>query len=391
MSNDNANQISAPDRQRLCDLKKRVGEIAHSPVNEERRRLWKKHAAFQGERPMVLAEHGGVPNMIPASAFKCTGDRARGMEEGLLNTIFRFEEIGDDHVVEPYVTYNWHVSVSDYGVQAKTERGASDGNLFGSYRWEAPIKDLDRDFDKIHPRTFSVNRESTMKAKAEVEAFWDGIFPTHRRGGYWWTMGMTWPAISLVGLDGLMVAMMDNPRGVHRLMAFLRDDHMAFAKWLEKEGLLNLNNENDYVGSGSEGYTHELPQRDWKDSSPVRLKDLWVLSESQETVGVSPAMFAEFIFPYQRDLIEEFGLCYYGCCEPVHSRMKTLTQLSNLRRVSVSPWCDQEQMAEWCGKRITFCRKPAPSLISTPQRHDVAISSSLLDPLCTALTCPTSL
>ena len=68
-------------------------------------------------------------------------------------------------------------------------------------------------------------------------------------------------------------------------MAFLRDDHIAYAEWLEREGLLSLNNENDYVGSGSYGHTHHLPQKDWKPGDKVRLKDLWVLSESQETVG----------------------------------------------------------------------------------------------------------
>ena len=55
------------------------------------------------------------------------------------------------------------------------------------------------------------------------------ILPVRIRGGFWWTLGMTWTAIELIGLENLMLSMFDNPAGLHRLMAFLRDDHLAFA------------------------------------------------------------------------------------------------------------------------------------------------------------------
>ena len=92
------------------------------------------------------------------------------------------------------------------------------------------------------------------------------------------------------------------------------------------------------IGSGSAGYTDELPQSDWREGDSVRATDQWVLSESQETVGVGPRLFEEFIFPYQLDLAKRFGLLYYGCCEPVHSRWDVLKKFPNLRKVSVSPW-----------------------------------------------------
>ncbi len=386
MMEDASDSILRSDDQIIRDLTKRIAEIAHDPVMEERRKLWHKHAAFDGDRPMVLAEHGGVQDIIPESRLKCSGERARGIEQGLRHTIFRFEEVGDDHVVEPYVDYNWEVSNDGYGVPYHIERADNEGKM-GSYRWDPPIKDLDKDFDKLHPRTFSVDRDATMKKKAELEELWDGILPVRMRGGFWGTMGMTWPAISLIGLEGLMMAMVDNPDGLHRLMAFLRDDHLAEAEFAQREGLLSLNNENDYIGSGSEGYTHELPQPGWEPDQPVRLKDLWVLSESQETVGVSPEMFAEFIFPYQLAVIEKFGLCYYGCCEPVHTRWHVIEKIPNLRRVSVSPWCDQAKLASACGDRVTFCRKPNPTLISTSDFDEDAIRADIRETLEIAKGC----
>jgi hypothetical protein len=380
-------KIIPSDLRILRDLAERVFEISHEPVNEERRQLWYKHNALQPTRPLVLAESGiAVNELVTDSSFLCQEGWARGLEGGLRRTIFHYEQIDDDFVVEPYINCNWQVSVSNYGVDVKLEYGNNDGEM-ASYRWDPPIKNLQKDFDKLHPRTYSVNRDATLAWKAHLEEVFDGILTVRIRGGFWWTVGMTWPAINHIGLENLMLFMYDDPEGLHRFMAFLRDDHIAYAEWLEKEGLLTLNNENDYIGSGSRGHTNELPQSDWKEGNPARLKDLWVLSESQETVGVGPDLFAEFIFPYQLAVIEKFGLCYYGCCEPVHSRWNSLKKIHNLRSVSVSPWCDEEFMAEALGRNYVYSRKPNPALISTNNFDEDVIRDDIRKTLTIAKDC----
>ena len=72
-------------------------------------------------------------------------------------------------------------------------------------------------------------------------------------------------------------------------------------------------------------------------------------------------MFGEFIFPYQRPLLERFGLNCYGCCEPVHERLDCILTIPRLRRISVAPWADQEKCAERMGRGFVFSRKPNPS------------------------------
>ena len=286
------------------------------------------------------------------------------MERGSLRDIYQFETLKDDHVVEPWMQAGWHVKVSDYGVQAVVHQSEADVTM-GSRNWEPPIKDLDKDLDKLHPRTYSVDREATAAAVEKLTGVFEGILPVRIRRKYWWTMGLTWPAIDLIGLESLMLSMYDNPDGLHRLMTFLRDDHLAYAKWLEAEGLLCLDNENDYIGSGTMGYTRDLPAADHQEGQPIRMADTWVLSESQETVGVSPDMFEKFIFPYQLSIVENFGKCYYGCCEPVNSRWHVVKKLPNLARVSVSPWADEDFMAEALGRDYVYSRKPNPAQIST--------------------------
>jgi hypothetical protein len=129
---------------------------------------------------------------------------------------------------------------------------------------------------------------------------------------------MTEPLIKLRGLAQIMYDMIDRPDDVHRLMAFLRDAHVAKLDYLEQRRLLSLNNDGTYVGSGGFGWTQQLPQPDF--DGRVRACDMWGFGESQETVGISPKMFDEFVFPYQLALLERFGLNCYGCCEPLDKR-----------------------------------------------------------------------
>ena len=376
----------------LRELARRQRDAAQDPIMEERRRLWRRHNACRGERPMILIETGGVRDeILPDSRLRCREPWARNLEQSFLMTLYQYETVRDDSVVDPYLRVGWFVNAGSYGVEVPVERGTDTHGRKLGFHWEPPLRDLERDFAKVQPRTFRVDREGTLAWKAHLEDVFDGILPVRIRGAFWWTMGMTWPAVNLIGLDRLMLFMYDQPEALHRLMAFLRDDHLAFAEWLEREGLLTLNNDNDYTGSGSRGFTTDLPRPGRPAGDPVHLDDLWVLLESQETVGVSPTMFAEFIFPYQTAVAERFGLCYYGCCEPVHNRWESVRRIPNLRSVSISPWCDEAFMAEALGRDYVYSRKPAPSLISTERFDEERIREDLRHTLRTARACSVEL
>lgn len=371
----------------LRELFSRKRAMAQDPVMAERRRLWLRHAALEGARPMILVETCGVlDELVPLSTLRCQAPWAREMERSLRELVFRYEHVRDDYVVEPWIQYGWAVSIGEFGVAPELVRGANEGRL-GSYTWDPPIKDLDADFGKLAFRELTVDRERTAAWGAFLETYFGDILPVRLRSGYWWTTGLTWSAINLIGLEGLMMAMYDNPRGLHRLMAFLRDDFLRLLDWFESEGLLSLNNENDYVGSGSQGWTEALPQARHRGDGAVRVEDLWGLSESQETVGVSPRMFETFIFPYQLPVISRFGLSYYGCCEPVHNRWHVIERIPNLRRVSISPWCDEAFMAKALGRDIIYCRKPNPTMISTGHFDEGAIREDIRTTLRIAAEC----
>ena len=369
--------VSEHDAAVLRALGRRKAEIAQAEENLERKRLWFAHDAGQGERPMVLIESWAAFELLPEYQTHCEAAWLQDLERHLRFELYQYEQVRDDHVVEPHIGYNWTIETSDYGVTSKQEYARRVSGNIASRHWDPPIKDLSRDLDLLRPRTFAVDREDTAARKAALEFIFDGICPVRLRGHFWWTAGLTITAIDLIGLENMMIYMCTEPEALHRLMAFLQADRMAQADFLEREHLLSLDNENDYIGSGSMGYTRALPQPDWKPGDPVRLKDLWVLAESQETVSVSPDQFHEFVIQYLIPIAARFGRCYYGCCEPVHDRWDYVKLLPNLKRVSISPWCDQAIMAEKLGRAYAFSRKPNPTLISTPDFDEDLIRADL--------------
>lgn len=372
-------ELSRKDTDTLRRLAARKAECCLRPDNIERRAAWYALDSGRDDRPMVLAEIMGVRDAVaplPDSLLECGDEWARRIERGLRADLYAYEILRDDHVLEPFLNVRWDVSIGDYGVRETVHLGENEGRM-ASRRWDPPIADLNADFGKLRPRAVRVDREATQRECARLESVLGDLLTVRVRGGFWWTVGLTSPAIRLIGLEGLMLAMYDNPQGLHRLMAFLRDDQLACARQLEEEGLLSLNNADDYIGSGSLGYTRDLPCADAAENGRVRLCDLWVLCESQETVGVGPELFEEFVFPYQREVAGRFGKCYYGCCEPVNNRWHILKRIPNLARVSVSPWADQGFMARELGRRYVFSRKPNPSMISTARMDEGAIRADL--------------
>jgi hypothetical protein len=182
-----------------------------------------------------------------------------------------------------------------------------------------------------------------------------------------------------------MYDMVDRPDALHSLMAFLRDGHLARLDYLEERGLLSLNNDGAYVGSGGFGWTSELPQGDFE--GRVRACDMWGFAESQETVGVSPQMFGEFVFQYQLPILARFGLNCYGCCEPLEKRWHLISQVPNLRRVSVSAWSDAAAMAERLGDRYIYSMKPSPADLAHASLDEDRIRAALRRDLRTTRGC----
>jgi len=364
--------ISDKEQGLLRELAQRVAELAAQPQQAEKKRLWLKLNALGETRPLIFADpENAWYELIPAAALTCEGNLARLWEFRLRKEIYWTEQIRDDRVVEPVFPVYRIYEESDRGLEPRVIGGDDDG----AYRWDAPLADY-RDLDILRPKRVVVDVEKTQRLYDLAQDVLGDILQVKLEGVWWWSFGMTSDLILLRGFQQVLYDMYDNPGGLHRLMAFLRDENLAKLDFLETNGLLSLNNGGDFVGTGGYGWSAELPAPDF-DGQTVRTRDLWGYCESQETVGVSPRLFEEFVFAYQLPILERFGLNIYGCCEPLDTRLEIIKRIPRLRKVTVSPWSNVEAMAERLGSDYVYTRKVNPADIAQPTIDEEQIREGL--------------
>jgi hypothetical protein len=373
--------VDPGDREILRSLAARVAELATRPLEAEKRDLWHRHNALEETRPVVFCDpENGWNEIITQDQIECAGELARSWEMTLRKEIFWAESMGDDRVVDAVFDVRHVYDESDWGMHEQVFKVAG----HGSYRWDPPLTDFG-ELRHLHGPRIIVDAQGSADVLELAERTLGDILSVRQKTLWWWTLGMTWTLINLRGLEQMMLDMYDHPDELHRLMSVLRDGHLAKLDYLEENGLLSLNNDNTYVGSGGFGFTRELPQSDY--DGHVRTIDMWGFCESQETVQVSPVMFEEFVFPYQLPIMERFGLNCYGCCEPLHTRWHVVRRFPRLRRVSVSPWADVEKMAEHLGADYIFSYKPPPADLALPDIDEDRIRNNLRQVLDTTRDC----
>lgn len=373
------------ERELLRALAKEVAELAARPEEKEKAGMWTRLNDLEPVRPLVFCDpENGWNEIITQKDLKCTDKLARVWEMDLRKEIFWGSKMKDDRVIEPYFNVPYYYEDTEWGVAQNVvgEEGQEHG---GSVRYDAAIIDYDEDFKRLSFPKITVDYQRTNRMFDLASEIFDGILTVRLRGVWWWSLGMTMEYVHLRGIQNLMLDMYDNPDGVHKMMKFFSDGFLHKLDFLEENNLLSLNTEGTYVGSGGFGWTNQLPQPDF--NGKVRTMDMWGLTESQETIGISTDMFAEFIFPYQKPIQERFGLNCYGCCEPIDPRWEVVKTVPRLRRVSVSPWADKKKMAEYLKNNYVYSLKPSPTPLAARSIDEDAIRKAIRQDLRKAKGC----
>lgn len=382
-------QAMGAEKDYLRELAGKCREIAELPVMEERRRRWLAHNRGEVTIPLIVVEEKTFVNDI-LPPLRCGDPALQVVEKQLLTNIAVHELIDDDKVARSEFIVPLDLSFRLFDIAPKREFSTdSTGRALG-YHDEPIIEDLEDGLPDLAPSAFSVNSEATESARELVEEMIGDILPVRiKNQSMCWQMALSMHLVTLMGMQNLFLALMDTPEEVKRLADRIADELIRFLKWQEAEGLLTLNTGNDYAGSGSYGFIDELPAPGF--AGKVRLCDQWANMNSQETVGVSPEVYKEVFFPAYERMAALFGLVYYGCCEPVHGIWDScLSSLSNLRKVSISPWCDEEAMgAALRGGKIIYSRKPTPGFLGVEGAYDeAAYTEHIKKTLKTAEGCP---
>ena len=203
----NRMMITQDERILLKELAKKLRECAERPIEAEKRRLWTDHNDLKATRPVIFCDpENGWEEIIPESSLQCTGELARSWEMRLRKEICWANEMKDDKVVDAVFEVGYEAIESDWGMHER-KIGGGHGH---AYRWEPPLKDY-ADLDKLKFPSISVDQDATMQMLELARDIFEPILTVRLKHKWWWTLGMTWTAVNLRGLDQLMYDLHDEP------------------------------------------------------------------------------------------------------------------------------------------------------------------------------------
>lgn len=352
---------SREDAAILRDLAVRMAEIAALPVQEEKRRLWRNLNARAPVRPMVMIDQvcWNELSELEELALRCTDAECRGYEEYLRRTLYQWDHFAVDMVVEPFINVPKAIRNTGFGIEVQEETIATSsangilGHLFHN-QFQA-----EEDLDKIQSPVISHDAAETARRMDLAQELFDGALAVRPWGAdpylSLWDPISTW-----MGVQNALFALIERPEFMHRLAGRMTDGYLAMLDQLEEQGLL-CGPQSLIHCTGA--YTDDLPMPGYDPEKP-RTQDLWMFGLAQMFSTVSPQMFKEFEVDYTSRICARFGLVYYGCCDPLDGKMNEVRMIPNVRKVSMSPWVNEERGAEEIGREYVYSRKPNPASLA---------------------------
>ncbi len=366
----------------LRGLAERVAHLAALPAQEETRELWRRLNAKRPARPMVMIDQICWNEMDVGDelTLRCEDPECRGYENGLRRILYRWEHFPVDMVVEPFISVPLAVHNTGFGLQVVEHTSVGDPtNDVVSHEYENQFQ-TDADLDKIAEPRISHDEAETERRLSVAHDLFDGVLEV-RLGGVNPYLSLWDPLATWMGVENALYAMVDRPEYVHEILSRLTNGYLSMLDQLEQQGLL-CGPQSLIHCTGA--WTDELPAPGYDPARP-RTRDVWMFGLAQMLATVSPQMFKEFEVDYASRICERFGLVYYGCCDPLDGKMDEVRMIPNVRKVSMSPWANQQRGAQEIRGDYVFSRKPNPAFVAMDGfpadevRKDLATTREICD------------
>ena len=354
------------DKQILRELAKQYAELAALPIQKERRDRARDINDLKPRRPIVWL--GEVPwhemDIDGKLNLHCEDEFARQMETFFRQTLYSWEYIQADMIVEPAYYIQKSHEISSMGIDVKAHSKITDSrNHIISHSFIDQLDTMEKVDALIEP---VVSVDAALDAQLEEKAndILDGILPVKLQGYFYYHP--PWDKIPYYrGVMPVLIDLLDNPELMHHTIRKFTDYGMSVMNQMEA---LQLLDSDAFDLHCTPGYVSGLAP---KEGEPTTLKNIWIRSMAQIFTEVSPAMWNEFELQYAKPLMEKCGLVYYGCCESMLGKYDMLKTIPNLRKIGVPLKTDPEANAEQIGKDYVYAHKPIPAAVAGTFNREV--------------------
>lgn len=364
---------SNSDQSILRALAERYSEIAHLDIQTQRIQRYHQTTAREQVRPVVLIDEvpwGEIHD--EALVNRCEVEEHRPLEGLLRRSLYQWEHFQVDKVIPSVFQIPKQIRSSGIGIEVRdTQIGGDTGAYIVSHEYEDQLQ-TEEDLAKLQLPVISYDREGTERAAALATEVFAGLLDVEIVGTVF--QYNIWDQISCYrGVDKLLMDLAVRPEFMHRTARRFMEIGGSIFRQYEELGLLNTN---PLLLHCTPACTDELPATDFTGSP--RPEDTWGRCSAQIFSAVSPQMHDEFDLEYNQQLFGSSGLLYYGCCEPLDTKVDILRKrFPNLRKISITPWADPEIAAASMGRDYVMSAKTNPAFVAGPEFDPVPVEQEV--------------
>ncbi len=314
---------------------------------------------LHGARPIVLINE--IPwhemNLENELTLQCENPVLREAEQFFRRELYKWKHMPADMVLPPYYGVQKIIHSTGCGLDASfNDETAKPGSNVAAHLYEDQLCCFE-DLAKLHNETITYDEKATLQQFDMIADAIGDVLPVKISGiasGYE-TACKIWDDISTFKtLEDLLVGLLDEPEFMHAVADKLTD--ILLDKYRQYDAL-HLWDADAYYCHSTAALTNNLP----RDDAHATRKNVWGRGLAQILATVSPAMHEEFDTAYQIKALQDFGLVYYGCCEPLHQKIQVIEKIPHLRKISITPWADVDIAAEIIESRYVLASKPNPA------------------------------
>ena len=369
------------DKNVLRELIKKTLEVANKDIQDKRRKMWTEFNSMTSHHvPVYILDPQGVwREIFDQKDLLCQDPLFRQYENWLRLQLYH-DTFGDDFITEPWVTvYPEYLNTTPnwvtWGVPVHINR-LKETMAMGFC--EPPIKDMN-DIEKLIPPIPIIDEARTEEKLAKLDDAFGGLIPIYqdRLPLHPHTYGLSYTLAYLLGPEGIMYKIYDEPEVVHALCRLLTDTYIQICDMAEEKGWYTNINHTFMANAQIQAMTYSDIPSPGQPVQVTSMKQHWIYDCAQEFEGIGPEMFNEFLIEYTKPVYEKFGLTAYGCCEGLGKKIKYLKRINNLRRVAVTPWTDIELCAKQLEDKYIISYRPHPADMVGPGWEPKRVKESI--------------
>lgn len=353
--------MNQQDRKILRPLAERYSEIAHLDVQKKRIDRYYRTNACEDVRPVLLIDEIPWGEINDDALRNACSDEYAWVEGHIRTSLYQWEHFQVDRVIPPVFRVWKRIRSSGIGLQVRENQiKGNTGAYIAAHEYKDQLS-TEEDLAKLQIPKLTYDREATERMLEQAGEVFEGLLPVELVGTAMYEC--IWDNISRYrGVENLLMDLAMRPEFMHMTAAkFTEIAEATFRQLAELDAL----DSNQLTLHCTAGCARELPAGDF--AGKTRPKDVWGRCAAQIFGSVSPEMHDEFDLAYNERLFRDCGLVYYGCCEPMDTKIDILRKrFRNLRKVSITPWADPERAARAMGRDLVMAAKPNPAFVSSP-------------------------